>query len=165
MPHSLDLTETLKAVRRGNVLGAGKKLLIVLDQFEQWLHSRPSVQDSDLLCALRQCDGTHLQCLLVVRDDFWMAVTQFLGELEVALVPGENVAAIDLFSIRHAKKVLTAIGQAYGALPDGAGEITAEQKSFIDKSVAELAKNDRVAPVHLASLPKWSRKDPGCRPR
>jgi serine/threonine protein kinase/formylglycine-generating enzyme required for sulfatase activity len=160
LPHSLDLTETLKALRRGTVLGAGKKLLIVFDQFEQWLHSRQDVHNSDLLRALRQCDGTHLQCILVVRDDFWMAVTQFLGELEVALVPGENVAAIDLFSLRHAKKVLAAIGQAYGVLPTSASEITPEQKSFIDKSVAELATNDRVAPVHLAVFAEMVKERP-----
>jgi serine/threonine protein kinase/formylglycine-generating enzyme required for sulfatase activity len=146
----LDLTETLRAVRRGNLVDHGKKVLIVLDQFEQWLHGRTDVQNPDLLRALRQCDGTHLQCILTVRDDFWMAVTQFMADLEVRLVPTENVAAIDLFSIRHARKVLTAMGHAFGALPAQANDLASEQKSFITKSVAGLAENDRVAPVHLA---------------
>ena len=30
--------------------------------------------------ALRQCDGERLQALLMVRDDFWMALTRFMGE-------------------------------------------------------------------------------------
>jgi serine/threonine protein kinase/formylglycine-generating enzyme required for sulfatase activity len=150
LPYSLDLTDTLKAVRRGNVLGSGKKILIVLDQFEQWLHACPNLPESDLLRAIRQCDGTHLQCILAVRDDFWMAVTQFANELDVALVPGENIAAIDLFSVRHAKKVLAAIGRGHAVLPAGPGDLTAEQSTFISKSVEELAENDRVVPVHLA---------------
>jgi eukaryotic-like serine/threonine-protein kinase len=150
LPYSLDLTETLKAIRRGNVLGSGKKILIVLDQFEQWLHACSKVPESELLRALRQCDGINLQCLLTVRDDFWMAVTQFVNELEVPLVPGENIAALDLFSVRHAKKVLSAIGRGHAALPAGSGDLSAEQKSFISKSVGELAENDRVVPVHLA---------------
>ncbi|HXY32754.1 MAG TPA: serine/threonine-protein kinase, partial [Planctomycetaceae bacterium] len=150
LAYSLDLTESLKAVRRGNVLGSGKKILIVLDQFEQWLHACSKAAESELLRALRQCDGTHLQCLLTVRDDFWMAVTQFVNELEVPLVPGENIAALDLFSARHAKKVLSAIGRGHAALPTGPGDLSAEQQSFISKSVEELAENGRVVPVHLA---------------
>ena len=27
----------------------------------------------DLARALRQCDGDHVQCVVMVRDDFWMA--------------------------------------------------------------------------------------------
>ena len=123
---------------------------MVLDQFEQWLHARPAIEQSDLVRALRQSDGQHLQCVVSVRDDFWMAVTHLMDELEVALVPGENVAAIDLFSLRHAKKVLTAIGHAYNALPPIGDDISAEQKQFLNQAIADLARDDRVIPVHLA---------------
>ena len=67
-----------------------------------------------------------------------MAVTHFMDELEVSPVPGENVASVDLWSPRHAKLVLTAIGQAYREWPATRGEITAEHKSFINNAIAEL---------------------------
>ena len=60
----------------------------------------------------------------MVRDDFWMAVTRFLRDLEVELVQGQNLAAVDLFDVRHAKRVLKAYGRAYGALPEDGKEIT-----------------------------------------
>jgi serine/threonine protein kinase/formylglycine-generating enzyme required for sulfatase activity len=143
------LAAGLACVRRG-LVAAPRKVLLVLDQFEQWLHARRGESARELTEALRQCDGTHLQCVVAVRDDFWMAVTHFLDELEVAPVPGENVASIDLWSPRHAKLVLTAIGQAYRELPANRGEITAEQKSFIKSAIADLAHADRIVPVQLA---------------
>jgi eukaryotic-like serine/threonine-protein kinase len=148
LPHDLDLPETAKALRRGQ--GGRKKVLVVLDQFEQWLHARHAIEKSPLVRALRQSDGQHLQCVVSVRDDFWMAVTHLMNELEVALVPGDNVAAVDLFSLRHAKKVLTAIGHAHHALPPVGDDISAEQKKFINQAVGDLARDDRVIPVHLA---------------
>ena len=41
--------------------------------------------------------AARVQCLVLVRDDFWMAATRFMGELEVPLVEGHNSAAVDLF--------------------------------------------------------------------
>ena len=38
-----------------------------------------------------------LQALLLVRDDFWMAITRFLRALEVRLVEGVNSAPVELF--------------------------------------------------------------------
>jgi serine/threonine protein kinase/formylglycine-generating enzyme required for sulfatase activity len=143
------LADSLSAVRRRLVV-TPRKLLIVLDQFEQWLHARRTEPTGELIEALRQCDGTRLQCIVTVRDDFWMAATHFMGELEIPLVLGENVAAVDLWSPRHAKLVLTAMGQAYGELPATGADITAEQKKFIKNAIAELAHNDRVVPVQLA---------------
>ena len=149
LPSDLGLAASLASVRRGLIV-APRKLLIVLDQFEQWLHARSKEQAHELVEALRQCDGAHLQCIVTVRDDFWMAVTHFMDQLEVAPVPGENVASVDLWSPRHAELVLTAIGQAYGELPATRAEITTDQKSFIKIAIAELAPNERVVPVQLA---------------
>src|SRR5262249_7202395 len=81
---------------------AGKKVLIVLDQFEQWLHARRTEDDTDLVRALRQCDGGRVQAVVLVRDDFWMAATRFMRDLEVPLVEGHSSAAVDLFDPRHA---------------------------------------------------------------
>jgi serine/threonine protein kinase len=144
-----DLVESLAAVRRGWGLAAGQKLLLVVDQFEQWLHARRQDEETGLARALRQCDGDRLQCLLLVRDDFWMAVSRFMRELEVGIVEGQNAAAVDLFTPRHARKVLTAFGRALEeALP--AGDLTREQSQFLDQAVEGLAQDGKVSPVRLA---------------
>src|SRR5262249_13408467 len=88
LPSDLGLKETLLALRQGRGVAAGRKVLVVLDQFEQWLHARRGEQGTELMQALRQCDGGRVQCLLTVRDDFWLAVSRFLRELEAPLVEG-----------------------------------------------------------------------------
>src|SRR5262249_13718415 len=100
------------------------------------------------LRALRQCDGQRLQCLFLVRDDFWMAATRFLRDLEIRLLEGDNAQAVDLFDPRHARKVMTAFGRAYGALPEGA--VTAEQERFVAEAVAGLAQDGKVISVRLS---------------
>jgi serine/threonine protein kinase/formylglycine-generating enzyme required for sulfatase activity len=119
LPENLGVIETLAALRRGRYFPAGQKVLLVLDQFEQWLHANRNQENTALVQALRHCDGSRVQCLVLVRDDFWMAATRFMRELEVRLLEGQNSAAVDLFPLRHAEKVLTAFGRAFGALPEG----------------------------------------------
>jgi formylglycine-generating enzyme required for sulfatase activity len=150
LPADRELVDSVAALRRGEGLEAGKKVLIVLDQFEQWLHARRGEENSELVRALRQCDGGRVQCLLLVRDDFWMAATRILQELEFRLVEGENSAAVDLFDARHAKKVLAKFGRAYGALPGRPGELTGEHDRFLDKAVKGLTQDGKVIPVRLA---------------
>lgn len=144
------LTAQMTSIRReGNLRGPGK-ILIILDQFEQWLHQRRPLVGCELISALRQCDGIRLQCMLTVRDDFWMAVTSVLTELEVELVQGHNIAPLDLFPVRHARKVLLAFGQAYGDLPEQFSAITSEHEEFLRKAVEGLAVDGKVICVHLA---------------
>ena len=138
----------LAAVRRGNGLAAGEKLLLVIDQFEQWLHAHGGEEEAELVLALRQCDGTRIQCLLMVRDDFWLAVSRFMQALEERVAEGENARLVDLFDQRHARKVLAAFGAAYGALPET--ERTKEQDAFLAQAVAGLAQDGKVVPVRLA---------------
>ena len=63
-----------------------------------------------------------MQCILMVRDDFWMAVTRIMQAMEIPLVEGRNSAAVDLFDLDHARKVLVAHGRAFGKLPENASE-------------------------------------------
>ena len=147
LPRDLGLAAALTRLRQDASLLGGHKLLIVIDQFEQWLHGRPIQQDLELVQALRQCDGRRVQCLILVRDDFWMSVTRFLRELEVPLAEGENSASVDLFDVRHARHVLREFGRAYGALPEH--DLTPEQERFLERAVAELAQDERVIPVRL----------------
>lgn len=160
LPQTLDLRDTLAALRRGQGLVGGRKVLIVVDQFEQWLHKKGQEENTELIQALRQCDGGRVQCIVLVRDDFWMAVTRRLAELEIDLVPGRNIAAIDLFDLRHARKVLTAYGQAYGALPEKLSDITADQRSFVDQAVAGLAEEGKVICVRLALFAEMMKGKP-----
>jgi formylglycine-generating enzyme required for sulfatase activity len=151
LPDQLGLKETLAALRRGRGIAVGKKVLIILDQFEQWLHANKEVEHTDLVHSLRQCDGGRLQCIVMVRDNFWMAATRFLRELEVRLVEGQNSTPVDLFPLRHAEKVLAAFGRAFGVLPDNPGETSTQQKQFLERAVAGLAQEEgKVIPVRLA---------------
>jgi eukaryotic-like serine/threonine-protein kinase len=150
LPADLELKETLTALRLGRGIAVGRKVLIVLDQFEQWLHAHQGQQDAVLIQALRQCDGGRVQCLLTVRDDFWLAVSRFLRELEAPLVEGHNIALVDLFDPHHARKVLAAFGRAYNRLPDNIAQCDAEQRAFLDQAVAELGQEGKVICVRLA---------------
>ena len=150
MPADLALKETLAALRRGQGIPAGKKVLIVLDQFEQWLHAKKEEQNTELVQALRQCDGGRVQCIVMVRDDFWLAVSRFMRELEIRLLEGENSALVDLFDRDHARKVLAAFGRAFGKLPESARETNKDQEEFLKQAVSGLAQEGKVICVRLA---------------
>jgi hypothetical protein len=152
------LKEVLAALRLGQGVPAGQKVLIVLDQFEQWLHARKE-ENSELVQALRQCDGGRVQCIVMVRDDFWMAATRFMRDLEVRLLEGQNSAAVDLFDLEHARKVLAAFGRAFGKLPDNS-ETGREQKEFLKQAVAGLAQEGKVISVRLALFSEMMKGKP-----
>jgi len=168
VPDNLGLIETLTELRRRgvsrdriNTVSArpdhinavppnGFKVVLILDQFEQWLHAKGSEQHTELVQALRQCDGEHVQCLALVRDDFGMAATRFMRDLEVRIVEGHNFATVDLFDTGHARKVLAEFGRAFGRLPANPAELTPEQERFLDQAVAGLAQDGEVVSVRLA---------------
>ncbi len=150
LPGEPGLADCLAAVRKGKTLRAEEKLILVLDQFEQWLHANRSDVNAELTDALRQCDGQHVQAIVMVRDDFWMAATRLMSELEVELTQGRNTAAVDLFDLCHARRVLIRFGIAYGNLPEHVGEITKEQSAFLDQAIDGLAQDGHVVPVRLA---------------
>jgi formylglycine-generating enzyme required for sulfatase activity len=66
------------------------------------------------------------------------------------LVEGQNSAAVDLFPIRHAEKVLAAFGRAFGVLPDSAAAASKEQKQFLEQAVSGLAQEGKIVCVRLA---------------
>jgi serine/threonine protein kinase/formylglycine-generating enzyme required for sulfatase activity len=168
LPGTLPLIDSLAWLRKGHNRPMGRKVLIVLDQFEQWLHAPappPSPpgevswatgldeRNPDLIRALRQCDGRNLQCILLVRDDFWMAITRFMRELEVTLLENRNSMAVDLFNPRHARKVLVAFGRAFGAIPKSEATTLAtgsDVDRFLNQVVEGLAREGKIIPVRLA---------------
>ncbi len=147
---NLSLKATLAALRRGQGIPVGKKVVIVLDQFEQWLHAKKEEENAELVQALRQCDGGRVQCIVMVRDDFWLSVSRFLRELEIRLLEGQNSALVDLFDLDHARRVLSAFGRAFGKLPDNPADTSKDQKEFLTQAVSGLAQEGKVVSVRLA---------------
>ena len=136
---------------------AGGKLVIIIDQFEQWLHANTASAEEEMLQAIRQCDGIHLQCVLLVRDDFGMSAMRFMNALEVPVVEGQNYATVDLFDEDHAVNVLAHLGRAFGRLPDD-GSLAAEQTQFLSAAVRDLSEEGRVICVHLALFAEMFRR-------
>jgi serine/threonine protein kinase/formylglycine-generating enzyme required for sulfatase activity len=154
------LKDALARLRRGQEIPTGKKVVIILDQFEQWLQGKNQEQSAELVGAMRQCDGARVQCIVMVRDDFWMAATRFMRELEIRLVEGRNSAPVDLFDLDHSKKVLAAYGRAFGKLPQNPAENSKEQKDFLQQAVAGLAQLDKVICVRLALFAEMMKSKP-----
>lgn len=148
------LTDILRQFRRGEHLDSGDKLLIVLDQFEQWLYGNTRFEETELAEALRQCDGKNIIAILLVRDDFWMSTSQLMKSLEIPIREGQNLVALPLFNLRHARKVLIAYGRLFDRLPNQTDEngdsLNRQQKQFIKDAVDSLAQNDKVICVHLS---------------
>ena len=150
LPRGLGLVDSLANLRRGRILPPERKVLLVLDQFEQWLHALRGQENTELIAALRQCDGEHIQAVVLVRDDFWLAASRFMRELETDLVPDQNIALVDLFSSRHARRVLTAFGQAYGTLPENIKDLSKDQQTFLDQAISGLIQDGSIVSVRLA---------------
>jgi eukaryotic-like serine/threonine-protein kinase len=151
------MTQAFFDLSRGAGLPQGKtKILLLIDQFEQWLlsHRTDDTEDaSELVASLKQCNGTFVQAIVMVRDEFWMALTRFMEVLGVEIRQDLNYRAVDLFGQRHAKKVLMLLGQGYGALPMSAENMTTHERQFLENAVEELKKEDkgkRIAPVRLS---------------
>ncbi len=160
LPQGLGLVDLVARLRRDRSRGAGRKVLIVLDQFEQWLLNYRGDASSELYAALRQCDGENVQALLLVRDDFWMTATRFMRDLDLELMSDRNIGAIDLFDRRHARKVLAEFGRGYGALPVRADDLSREQALFLDEAIDGLARDDKIVPVRLALFAEMVKSKP-----
>ncbi len=133
----LSLVELLGEIRRGGGFEKQQKVVLILDQFEQWLYAHPMMAGTVLLDALKQADGVRLQVNVMVRDDFWMAATRFFRELDIPLVERVNSGAVDLFDLQHAERVLKAFGYAFGRLELQKNEERSEQKRFITQAINE----------------------------
>ena len=160
LPDNLGLKETLAALRRGQGIPVGKKVLIVLDQFEQWLHAKKEEENTELVQALRQCDGGRVQCIVMVRDDFWMAATRFMRDLEIRLRRRAELGGGRSLRFDHAEKVLAAFGRAFGKLPENPSETSKDQKQFLEQAVSGLAQEGKVICVRLALFAEMMKGKP-----
>jgi formylglycine-generating enzyme required for sulfatase activity len=160
LPAALALTEALAFLRKGRMPAPAAKVLLVIDQFEQWLHANGSGLPKPVSEALRQCDGRRIQAMLLVRDDFWLGVSRFMRDLEVPLLERHNTALVDLFDPMHARKVLAEFGRAFGRLPVPPGQPTLEEERFLDQAVAGLARDGKIIPVRLSLFAEMIRGKP-----
>lgn len=143
------LSEAMIKIRRSE----DPKVVVFIDQFEQWLSANQDNKQSELIAALRQCDGKTLQAVLIVRDDFGAAVQFMTSDLETPVDKVSNFATVRLFDKDHAKKVLIKFGKAYEKLPADPEPLSPSQSAFIDRVITELdaCSQDRgVIPVQLA---------------
>lgn len=156
----LTLPEMMLELREGSQLRPGEKLLLVFDQFEQWLHGWNQSAVMQLIETLRQCDGGRVQALILVRDDFWMPATRFFQQLDVPLVDGFNTASVDLFDCQHAANVLAAFGASYGRIPPCADQRSDDERRFVDRAIDELQQDGWVVPVRLCLFAEMVKSRP-----
>lgn len=129
-----------------------RKTVIFIDQFEQWLFTHSELERQAMTLALRQCDGANLQCIVMVRDDFWMGLTRLMQSLDFKIAEHQNAMVVDLFDKRHAKNVLAMFGAAYGRLDINLEKISSAEHRFLDTAINYLSMDGRVVCVQLALL-------------
>ncbi|MCC6510742.1 MAG: protein kinase [Pirellulaceae bacterium] len=156
LPTDQGLVETLTTWRRSQ----GRKLIIIIDQFEQWLDTHRIDAHTELVQSLRQCDGGRLQAVVMIRDDFAMAVARFMHALDVSIVQGHNFMTVDLFEIDHARKVLIKFGQAFGKLSANTEHLSRSETQFVNQVVEGLAEEGRVVPVRLSLFAEMVKNKP-----
>jgi serine/threonine protein kinase len=160
IPAGVSLVELLRQVRLGQYLNRGDKLLLVLDQFEQWLSRTEHYAEQELTEAVRQCSADRLQTLLLIRDDFWLSVSQFFRCLQRRIEEGRNAMALPLLDERHARRVLEAFGRVHGCLPPGDQPLASSQERFVREAVSSLSRRGRVICVHLSVFAETCRNRP-----
>lgn len=148
LPMELTLVEAFALIRKKKPAGLNRKLLLIVDQFEQWLSANPNLDNAALVQALRQVDGDYFQVILMIRDDFILAVNRLMAVLEIPILEGVNFSLVDLFEQKHSRKVLRLFGRALECLPEG--ELSKEQEQFIHKSIEALSVDGKVISVRLS---------------
>lgn len=155
LPKNGTLRDGLAQLRR--IGDNRRKVLLVIDQFEQWLHGDKSREEEpELVDTLRQCDAENVQCLLLVRDDYWLGLNRFMAKLEIGLTERGNVGLIDLFDKSHARTVLESFGRSYGSLPPGES-MGSEHTQFLTDAIEGLSVDGKIVSVRLALFAEMMR--------
>ena len=150
LPNDVSLPVAIAGLRERRWLKNDRRLLIVLDQFEQWLHVNSADEHPQLVHALRHCDGDTVMALVLVREDFFMAVSRFFKRLEIDLVARKNFASVELFDESHARKLLVKFGQSLGKLSGRKSDFSQEQNQFLDRAIELISDDQAVMCVKLA---------------
>ena len=145
----VDLPALMDSVSHQIVEQKSKPLLIVIDQFEQWLCQNPDPASSQLGQALRYCDGKNLYCLVLIRDDFWLVASRFFNDLNIPWNQEKNIQKLDLLTEPEGIDVLNRLGVAIGKLPEDATNLSSTQKQFLASVVSGVSEKSRVVCLHL----------------
>lgn len=138
-----------------------KKLLIVIDQFEQWLSVYGRRKDTQLQQALSLCDGNHLQAVLIFRDEFITAATTLLRSCHARLQDGYSWFPIHPLTADEAASVLEHLRPT--APTDGTGTQSPVTQDSIRKYASgllqELDKREKgVCPAWVVLVARFLRK-------
>lgn len=152
------LSEKLRKLKEINQL-KGHKTLIVLDQFEQWLHGKKS-ENRELADALLECDGINVQVLLLVREDFFTETRGFIRGLGLDWETEVCDEYCDPLGKTDAQLILAKLGAGYNRsgfdkLQHGLSIVPENdpRRLFLVKAVQGLsAGKDYILPVHLSTL-------------
>ncbi len=147
LPQDVSLPEAFVLIRDGGYLNKGEKLVVIIDQFEQWLAYNGVQTETQLLSALRHCDGGSIQCLLMIREDYWPLASLFMDQLEVPLVQNENCRVVNMFEPEFAKSILGKLGQAYGKFD---GPLSEDQTEFLNTAISQMTEHGKVVGARLA---------------
>ncbi|MCA9215995.1 MAG: protein kinase, partial [Planctomycetales bacterium] len=153
-----DLTDMMRHARKHLSEKRTHKTLIVIDQLEQWLHNQPFQEDGELARALRQCDGKWLQCVVLIRADFWMPLSRLMRHIDVTTQEHGNARVVDLFSEKHAQRVLAMIGHAFGQFPLRLDNV--EHLKFVETAIQKVEEDGRVSPFRIVVLAELLRNKP-----
>jgi formylglycine-generating enzyme required for sulfatase activity/tetratricopeptide (TPR) repeat protein len=83
-----------------------------------------------------------------------------MNALDVPILQGENFATVDLFEVEHAAKVLTRFGQAFGKLPANAGNLSADERQFVNDVSQGLAQDGKIVSVRLSLFAEMVKSKP-----
>ncbi len=96
-------------------------------------------QNTELVQALRQCDGERVQCVVMVRDDFWLAVSRFMRR------PGNSSSSkartpplVDLFDPTTPRRCWRRLAGPSARLPDSPAMTARTKKQFLEQAVSGL---------------------------
>jgi formylglycine-generating enzyme required for sulfatase activity/V8-like Glu-specific endopeptidase len=129
--------------------------LVVIDQFEQWLHHQLVPHPKGKVVELLQkADGVHLKVLVAVRSEFKHQIDSLCERIHIS---SKFLRAIQHYNFEseQAKKVLTLFGQHYRRISYPPSQ---ENVLFVEQAVAELSREGWVSPVRLSVFVEMLRR-------
>ena len=103
----------------------------------------------------------RVQCIVMVRDDFWMAVTRFMRELGDSTRRRRRTLRLSIFSTTTMPgKCWRRSAGPSADFPRAAAKTSKEQKEFLETGGAGLAQDGKVICVRLALFAEMMKGKP-----
>ena len=115
----------------------------------------------ELVQALRQCDGGRVQCVVMVRDDFWLAVSRFFKRVGGRTRPRPEPCPGR--SVRPATtpgKCWRLLGGPSANFPRSPAKPARSRREFLNQAVSGLAQEGKVICVRLALFAEMMKGKP-----